>query len=453
MKLASAALVLMMATSCDFGAAMVITTDFEEATDAGRRLSDGGLRADAGAAVAVLDAGRRPQVDAGEPGCFRDADCRPNFHCKGNGEFAGECIADPGTCTHTTCGTSCGTVADVCGGTIACGACACVKGICGRSCGEISDGCGGTLDCGTCHACAPLSCGASCGTIPNGCGRHLDCGACPTCSATIGNYRSHTSNEEFIDPPTAVGAPGPISGLSALGATVPAGATTVSLSGSVPNAQTCCWQVEGAAGGLTTGSVAPGADGALSATLPIFCGKNTVRLVCGNGAGSRVLIRELDAPCQPKDLRVTLGWDDQGTDMELHLVRDHGHVNTELDCTWYTCVNRNIGWSATPASNPIKDVDDVTYDGPENIYLDTAEPGTYHVLVEYWGSGAPSKNTITVAVKEKTVGSISRTLQVHEVWYVGTVTFPSGAIAAVDTVTDCAASWRKTTHGCDLTLP
>ena len=450
MKLPITLLSLLMVTSCLPSGTVTMIDHQRSVDDAGavaRPSADGGALN-----TARFDAGTRQVEDAGQPGCFHDADCPANFHCKPNGELAGECIADPGTCRHTTCGTSCGTIADVCGGSIACGACACVKGICGSSCGLISDGCGGTLNCGSCQACVHTTCGASCGEITDVCGGTIDCGTCPTCAQTTAKYHNR-SQQDFTDPAICSGCPGAVLGFTELSSTLPAGATTVSLRGTVPGAQTCCWGVEGENGGVSSGSVTPDAAGTLASTLPVFCGKNTVSLICGNGLGARVMVREVTAPCQPKDLRLTLGWDDQGTDMELHLIRDVGHINSSLDCTWYTCVNRNIGWSATLASNPTKDVDNTSYNGPENIFLDTAEPVKYHVLVEYWGSGQPSLNTLTVALKDKTVGTISRRLQVHDVWYVGTVTFPGGAIAAVDTVTSCTEHWRQTTHGCDLPLP
>lgn len=104
--------------------------------------------------------------------------------------------------------------------------------------------------------------------------------------------------------------------------------------------------------------------------------------------------------------------------------------------------------------NPTKDIDNTGALGPENVYLERAPAGTYHVLVEYWGSGAPSSSNVDVTVRERTVARLSRSdLAVHSVWYVGTVTFPEGTFSRVDTVTPCAASWRARTMGCDLPLP
>src|SRR5258708_9680643 len=61
----------------------------------------------------------------------------------------------------------------------------------GKTCGTIADGCGGSLACGLCSAgqvclssntcCQPTSCaaqGSACGTISDGCGGHLSCGTC-----------------------------------------------------------------------------------------------------------------------------------------------------------------------------------------------------------------------------------------------------------------------------------
>jgi hypothetical protein len=125
-------------------------------------------------------------------------------------------------------GSTCGPVANGCGGSIDCGDCtnvadgcgadpskpgvcaakssadaaACKKKTCtdlGFGCGPAGDGCGGLLDCGSCEspqtcggggqpsqcggtgACIPKTCADypsnSCGPVPDGCGKSLTCGA------------------------------------------------------------------------------------------------------------------------------------------------------------------------------------------------------------------------------------------------------------------------------------
>jgi hypothetical protein len=141
--------------------------------------------------------------------------------------------------------------------------------------------------------------------------------------------------------------------------------------------------------------------------------------------------------------------------MELHLVRNGGHINVDPDdCTWFTCVSRQPMWGVDAMHDPRKDVDNVSYYGPENIYLDSAPDGTYHILVEFWGGGSPSTNDVDVTIRERTVAHLTHAmLPQHWVWYVGDVTFPAGTFTARDSLTNCTASWRLTSMGCDLPLP
>ncbi|MHB8878266.1 MAG: hypothetical protein ACYC8T_31610, partial [Myxococcaceae bacterium] len=127
-----------------------------------------------------------------------------------------------GTCQPKSCielGKNCGSVADGCGGTLACGNCdvasescggsgvpnVCGPGACapktciqlGKNCGAVSDGCSSQLDCGLCQSpatcggggvenvcgqgCVPTTCsglGKNCGQVPDGCGQVLSCGSC-----------------------------------------------------------------------------------------------------------------------------------------------------------------------------------------------------------------------------------------------------------------------------------
>lgn len=406
-----AAVVCLLISACECGGGATII-DNDVTSDGGRSTTVDGGTSDSGIG-SVYDAGSY---------CLKSSDCALGLYCKSNGEFGGQCTKDPsydagvitppfdagmppvvvdagtGPCVHTTCSaTSCGTITDVCGGTITCGPCA-------------------------------------------------------TCSVVAAQYHPYTTNTELTDPAQCSNCPGTFSGFSALGGTLPSNATTVSLEGDAPGANTCCWEVEGPSGGLSSGSVVP-AGGHLSATLPVFCGHNTVRLICSNDAGRRVLVRSLEAPCQPRDLRVTLAWDTSGTDMELHLVKGSGRINTDVDCTWYTCVGKTVNWSTSAEGNPHKDVDNVRTLGPENIFLQSAEAATYKVLVEFWGGGSTSLNEVAVTVREQTIATVSHRLDVHDVWYVGDITFPAGTFTKVDTITPCTASWRATSFGCDLSLP
>jgi uncharacterized protein YfaP (DUF2135 family) len=169
-----------------------------------------------------------------------------------------------------------------------------------------------------------------------------------------------------------------------------------------------------------------------------------------------VLVRRVDAGyCDGRDLRVTLTWGDEANDLELHLVRDPGTINSETDdCTWTTCVHEVMDWGmpGLEMDNPRKDIDHLGTLGPENIYLDEAPAGTYDVLVEYWGSGAETTANVAIAVREVTIATeMIEGFKRHFVWHVGRLTFPEGRFTPINAVSDCNDGW--TYPGCGLSLP
>ncbi|MDP3274298.1 MAG: hypothetical protein Q8Q09_03830 [Deltaproteobacteria bacterium] len=287
----------------------------------------------------------------------------------------------------------------------------------------------------------------------------------PMCAMPVGAppYADRMNNEEFTDPPTCAGCPQPFTDLAELdGPTLPANATSLTITGASRGATECHWYVSNASCGNTGGMIPVDVEGTgrFSTTVPVFCGANVVRLVCRNDRGTRVLVRRLQGTeCSGRDLRVTLSWDEPGKDLELHLLRAPRALNsTTDDCTWFTCMSpTGLEWGSPgdTADNPRKDIDNTSSFGPENIFLDRAAPGTYHVVVEHWSlAGDPSAADVDIIVRERTVARLHRDNFVRQtVWYVGTITFPEGRFVAANTLTDCTASWMRTSRGCDLPLP
>jgi hypothetical protein len=277
-------------------------------------------------------------------------------------------------------------------------------------------------------------------------------------------YADHTTNEEFTDPPGCTTCPGEFTGLEELDVgTITPGTTSLSLSGAAPGATSCEWYVIGGECGVTHGRMAtdPDGSGLFSVTIPVFCGTNIVQIVCDGPEGRRVLVRRLTGEACSRDLRLTLSWDAVGDDLELHLIREGGTINSETDdCTWFTCISSSPDWGVIgdPTDDPRKDIDDLDDFGPENIYLENAAPGLYHVMVEHWGTlGSPSDAAVDVAIGETTVARVEELgLQTHWVWYVGTVAFPEGTFTEIDTLVDCSATtaWNAGgSRGCGLPLP
>lgn len=345
---------------------------------------------------------------------------------------------------------------------------------CGSSESCVTSGSGGVGGAGGASGSTPIggssgmggSAGASGagGSAGTGGTPNLDAGVTPDadCMPATGAvpYMDHVVSEEFTDPPACPDCPGAFTGVESLNvAALPADATTVTISGTAPGANVCEWYVIGGACGVTHGVAGvntPDKFDSFAAVLPVFCGNNVIRIVCSNDAGKRVLVRRLmgtECPEEGRDLRLTLTWDDQGNDMELHLIREGGHINsTTDDCTWFTCMPE-LTWGSDATQHPHKDIDNTGTRGPENIFLEHAPAGVYNILIEYWSTGMPSTNNVDITIREATVARMVRVLTLHQVWHVGTVTFPAGTFAPVDTITDCAANWRMTTMGCDLPLP
>jgi hypothetical protein len=204
--------------------------------------------------------------------------CGPNPATVGQSCGAtGQTCQRDGTCAcipRTTCppGANCGTSADGCGGTLACGTCPfpnqpCVNNVCGpcvpdcrgKACGA-DDGCGSPCLSGTCPppetcgggnpgtpgvcGCTPLDpcTGDACGIVTDNCGQDIDCGACPV--PVIDAFAA--------DPATAD-----------RGASPPAAAT---LSWSTTNAMTCSID-QGIGTVPCTGSMSVGPDTTTTYTL------------------------------------------------------------------------------------------------------------------------------------------------------------------------------------------
>lgn len=232
--------------------------------------------------------------------------------------------------------------------------------------------------------------------------------------------------------------------------------TSTDLSGTVTNAVgNGQFYVRGRNNEEVVGTISTAADGTFSTTTPLFCGEQLVKCLWNNAAGRYVLVqRIITTNCVDADIRVTISWDDKARDLELHLIKPGGRINTPTDCTWTTCIGAGPDWGvpSDASDDPKKDVDNTGAFGPENIFLAKPESGVFHVMVEHWAAGEPlnaARLIINVKGKGATVFD-RRDLVTQHVWRAATISWPEGTVTKVDTDYDCSATWSR---GCTAQLP
>ncbi len=137
---------------------------------------------------------------------------------------------------------------------------------------------------------------------------------------------------------------------------------------------------------------------------------------------------------------MSLEWDKDFTDVDLHLVRPGGSVFTlDNDCFW---ASKAPDWGTTgvQSDNPFLDVDDIDGFGPETINLRQTAAGSYSLYVHYYADRrlGPTNASVKVYLGGTLVGTYSRpNIVCNDLWSVGTIQWngTSGTFAPADTVT------------------
>lgn len=217
--------------------------------------------------------------------------------------------------------------------------------------------------------------------------------------------------------------------------------TTATFSGSVAGQTGDTWWaiVDGSSVIRAQGTL-PLDGGTFSQVLPLFCGDQRVLIAADNAAGKSFYAVDVTrTTCDEPDIRVRLAWDTDGTDVDLHLIRPGGSYNdADGDCYFATCNEGDEGadWGeeGVVGDDPVLDVDDVDGYGPENIFLEPNEDGTYQVNVHYWsdhGNG-PSNAWVEVYIQGvRTAAFGAETLTDGQVWTVCTIDWPSGVVEGI----------------------
>jgi hypothetical protein len=130
-------------------------------------------------------------------------------------------------------------------------------------------------------------------------------------------------------------------------------------------------------------------------------------------------------------LHILLSWPQLGTDVDLHLIKPGGSMNSSGDC-YYSNKNPDWGQHGLICDDPRLDVDCIQQCTIENIKLSKLETGTYSVRLHYYsdhGLGAATPK-VTVWVQGVQYNFGPQRMTNNQVWSVCTVTWPSKAVGA-----------------------
>jgi len=123
-------------------------------------------------------------------------------------------------------------------------------------------------------------------------------------------------------------------------------------------------------------------------------GTNTIQAVVEDADGNQVYSSPtftVNADIPPRDITVTLTWDTDGNDVDLHVYDPQGNE------AWYSDLEGIPGGSL--------DLDDTDGYGPETFTMEQATAGTYTVKVRYFSTHGVAGNvpvTVRVSLNEGT---------------------------------------------------
>jgi hypothetical protein len=139
----------------------------------------------------------------------------------------------------------------------------------------------------------------------------------------------------------------------------------------------------------TAVSLPPG-ENELPGFMPDLAGDYVASLVVVNEFGdeSEPCLATLQAiPAQ--NLWVEMYWTVANDDMDLHLIRGNGQVDSADDCYYLNCADgQSLPWGGPGDSdNPRLDLDDIPGTGPENINIDQPADEVFTVMVHDYEHG------------------------------------------------------------------
>ncbi len=151
----------------------------------------------------------------------------------------------------------------------------------------------------------------------------------------------------------------------------------------------------------------------------------------------------LQPPLEDVALHVRLSWSSDGCDVDLHLVAPGGQFfSCDTDCHFRS---REPDWGVEGDwhDDPFLDVDNIEGFGPENINLESPQPGVYRVIVHYWrdnyedGPSTETDATIEIFNHGNPIGQWTQHLVTDDwTWEVADIEFPGAVVTPLGRVYD-----------------